>query len=226
MNYICIIPARSGSKRIKNKNIVKVQNKKIFNYTLEAAKKVKKFNKIIVTTDINKIIKKNYHNIFFIKRPNYLCNDKSTTESAIKHAINYFPKFFNKDETSIVLLQPTSPLRTALDINKAIKEFEKGKLDCLFSAFSSKYSFWKRSSLTLKSVNYSYKNFNDKSKQKLFIIENGAIYIFKYKGFVKFKNRLFGKIGYSLMSKMNSLEIDYPEEIEIFKSYLKYNKKA
>ena len=226
MNYICIIPARSGSKRIKNKNIIRVQNKRIFNYTLEAAKRVKKFKQIIVTTNIKEIIQKNGRNIFFIKRPHYLCKDKSTTESAIKHSINYFPKFFNKDEISIVLLQPTSPLRNTSDINQAIRVFEKGNFDSLFSAFQSKYSFWRKSGLKLNSINYSYKNFNDKSKQKLFLIENGAIYIFKYKDFLKFNNRLFGKIGYSLMSKKNSLEIDYPEEVEIFKSFLKYNKKA
>jgi CMP-N-acetylneuraminic acid synthetase len=59
-----------------------------------------------------------------------------------------------------------------------------------------------------------------KKKQNSFIVENGAIYIFKYKDFNKFNNRLFGKIGYSLMSKNNSLEIDYPEDIKTFKHYI------
>ena len=54
MNYICIIPARSGSKRLKNKNTIKVNKKKLFEYTLEAALKTRRVKKIIITTNIKK----------------------------------------------------------------------------------------------------------------------------------------------------------------------------
>jgi len=226
MNYICIIPARSGSKRIKNKNILKVKNKKLFDYTLESALKVKKIKKIIITTNIEKLIRKNSKKIIYIRRPKSLCKDNSTTESAMQHSINYAHNLFNKQKTAIILLQPTSPLRNKDDIKKAIDVFEKGKYDSLFSAYKDKIFFWKHKGSKLISVNYSYKNrmktgyMKKKKKQNSFIVENGAIYIFKYKDFNKFNNRLFGKIGYSLMSKNNSLEIDYPEDIKTFKHYI------
>ena len=57
LNYIAIIPARKNSQRIKNKNTIKIKNKRLICYTIEATKKVKKINKIIVSTDDNKIIK-------------------------------------------------------------------------------------------------------------------------------------------------------------------------
>ena len=47
MNYICIIPARSGSKRLKNKNTIKVNKKKLFDYTLEAALKTRRVKKLV-----------------------------------------------------------------------------------------------------------------------------------------------------------------------------------
>ena len=78
--YIAIIPARKGSKRLKNKNITKINKKPLFNYTLDAAIKCKKIGKIIVSTKIPTLLKKNSKKIFYIKRPKYLCKDHCSTE--------------------------------------------------------------------------------------------------------------------------------------------------
>ena len=56
-NYLCIIPARSGSKGIKNKNIVKLKKKPLIQYTIDVAKKLKKHCEIVVSTDSLKISK-------------------------------------------------------------------------------------------------------------------------------------------------------------------------
>ena len=207
MNYICIIPARSGSKRLKNKNTIKVNKKKLFEYTLEAALKTRRVKKII-----------------FIKRPSYLCKDICSTESAMQHSINKVPHLFDNIKTAIILLQPTSPLRDYNDINNAINVFEKGKYDSLLSAYLEKPFIWKKKGNNLKSLTYNYKNRVRTQNIKESILENGAIYICKYKGFKKFNNRLFGKIGYSLMTKRNSLEVDYPEDMETFRSFIRYKK--
>ena len=55
--FVAIIPARKSSKRIKNKNIQKIKNKLLFNYTLDEAKKVSKISKIIITTDIKSLLR-------------------------------------------------------------------------------------------------------------------------------------------------------------------------
>ena len=224
MTFICIIPARSGSKRIKNKNTVKVKNKKLIQYTIDAALKVKKIKKVIITTNIKNLSKKRNKKLVIINRPNDLCKDNSTTESAILHVIKSKPKIFKK-KINIVLLQPTSPMRDSKDIQSAIKSFETKKIDSLFSAYQDRIFFWKYKKLKFKSINYSYKNrmlsgyMKKKKKENISYIENGAIYIFKSKGFIKFNNRLFGKIGCSLMSKINSLEIDFKEDLKTFKAY-------
>ena len=213
-NYICFIPARAGSKRIKNKNIVKINKKKLFDYTLEQALKVKKINKILISTNIKNLTKIKNNKIIIIKRPNYLCDDKSSTESAILHSIKSL-NFLKKKNIVIVLLQPTSPLRDKFDIENSIKEFEKKNFDSLFSAYYEKLFLWRQTNGSLKSFTYNYKRRERSQVIKPFLVENGAIFLFKLNGFLKFKNRLFGRIGFSIMTKKNSIEIDYPEDIKI-----------
>ena len=219
-NYICFIPARAGSKRIKNKNIIKINKKKLFDYTLEQALKVKKIKKIIISTNIKNLTKIKDKKIITIKRPNYLCDDKSSTESAILHFIKSL-KFFKKKNIVIVLLQPTSPLRDKFDIENPIKVFEKKNYDSLFSAYCDKLFLWQQKNGVLKSFTHNYKKRERSQVMKPFLIENGAIFLFKLNGFLKFKNRLFGRIGFSIMTKNNSIEIDYPEDIKLFQALSK-----
>ena len=220
-NYICFIPARAGSKRIKNKNIVKINKKKLFDYTLEQALKVKKINKILISTNIKNLTKIKDNKIITIKRPNYLCDDKSSTESAILHSIKSL-NFLKKKNIVIVLLQPTSPLRDKFDIENSIKEFEKKNFDSLFSAYYEKLFLWRQTNGSLKSFTYNYKRRERSQVIKPFLVENGAIFLFKLNGFLKFKNRLFGRIGFSIMTKKNSIEIDYPEDIKILQVFQKF----
>ena len=219
IDYLAIIPARAGSKRIKNKNLLKINKKPLFNYTLRSALKTRKIKKIIITTNINKLLKKNSKKIFYIKRPEYLCKDDSSTESAILHALKIFNTHNEIKIQNIILLQPTSPFRNHQDINKAIKKFETGKYNSLLSVYESKFFLWtirkKRSFLPL---NYNLKKRMRGQSMKNFFIENGAIFIFKYKNFLKHKNRLFKPIGFSKMSKKNSLEIDSREDFLLAKS--------
>ena len=104
LRVIAIIPARKNSKRIINKNLVKINKKQLVKFTIEAAKKSKKIQKIILTSDDDKILKIARKNkIIPIKRPKKICGDFSTTEEAIKHAYaNYAKKrFIRKPETTV-----------------------------------------------------------------------------------------------------------------------------
>ena len=89
MNVI-VIPARSGSKRIKDKNIKILNNKPLITFLLDKFKKKNLKEKIFVTSDSNKIKKivSNYKNINFVKRPKKLASDLSKIEEALIHVIN------------------------------------------------------------------------------------------------------------------------------------------
>ena len=131
---------------------MKIKNKSLFNYTLEAAKKSKKIDNIIVSTNINKLIKTNSKKIFYIKRPNYLCKDHCSTESAISHALKVYEYSEKYKFDNIILLQPTSPFRNHIDIDNAIQTFEKFKYDSLISAIRRKFLYGKKwkNSITYK----------------------------------------------------------------------------
>ena len=66
-NYVAIIPARKGSKTIKNKNLIKIRGKKLIDHTIDAAIKTKKISKIVISTDIRSILKKNNKRLLYIK---------------------------------------------------------------------------------------------------------------------------------------------------------------
>ncbi len=218
--YIAIIPARKYSKRIKNKNILKIKGKMIFDYTLDAAKKSKKISKIIVSTDIEKLLKKDSERILYSQRPKNLCQDNSSTESVISYTVSYYKDIFKKNKTYIVLLQPTSPLRNCQDIDSAIKFYEDGGYDSLFSSYKRKLFLWEQSKNKLKPLNYNLKKRLRSQFMKNIVIENGAIFIFSYNGFVINKNRLYGKIGTFVMDSKNSIDIDEKDDLRVLKSLI------
>jgi len=127
MNILLIIPARCGSKGIVFKNIADLCGKSLIQYTIDVALKLKSnnlINNVIVSTDCEKIAdisRKLGVNVPFI-RPISISGDKAKSVNYILHALEYFKKLgINYD--SVIILQPTSPLRTYDDVVKSIDIF-------------------------------------------------------------------------------------------------------
>lgn len=121
---LALIPARGGSKGIKNKNIVDLCGKPLIAYTIEAAKKSAYIDKIIVSTDSEDIkrISQEYGADVPFTRPNDLSTDTATTLDVVLHTIDFIKQGQDKYDT-LILLQPTSPLRTYADIDMAIEKY-------------------------------------------------------------------------------------------------------
>ena len=136
MKFIAVITARKGSKGIKNKNVIKIHNIPLVEYTFKSVSKSYVKNNCFVLTDSNKIkkIAKKYSIDTRYERPLSTSRDKSSTISTLKHFSDWYLKNDNYD--AMILLQPTSPLRNYIDINKSIKIFKKKKFDSLFSISS------------------------------------------------------------------------------------------
>lgn len=120
---LAVITARGGSKGIPRKNIKDLAGKPLIAYTIEAANKSQYLTRAIVSTDdaeIAQIAKQYGADIPFI-RPTELAQDKSASIEAIQHAIKWLQKNKNEDYDYIMILQPTSPLRTSQDIDECIK---------------------------------------------------------------------------------------------------------
>lgn len=113
-----LIPARMGSKRIPMKNIreFKIKNKSqsLLMWAIEAAKNSKYIDRIVVSTD-HPNISSGIPGIITLVRPNYLSTDTATSESVALHALSLYPA------ERIVLIQPTSPYRTAADIDRCLE---------------------------------------------------------------------------------------------------------
>ena len=106
MKNICFIPARSGSKGIKNKNVQKIKNKTLIEYAYEVAKKSKIFDKIVLSTDSEKylnILKKHIDTPFL--RPKRLSNDKTTDIEVLNYELKKYEKYFKKNFDYVCLLQ-------------------------------------------------------------------------------------------------------------------------
>jgi CMP-N-acetylneuraminic acid synthetase len=217
-NFVCIIPARKGSKRIKNKNIVKINHKPLIEYTLDASIKVFPLKNIFVSTNDKKIIDiaKKY-NINFIRRPNSLCKDNTSSEKSILHAIKTIET--NRKIQHIVFLQVTSPLRSSNDIIRCICEYKNKKLDSIFSAYKVKRFIW-TGKKKISSLTFDYKKRQRSQNLKDLIIENGAIFIFNLKKFLKAKNRIFGKFDYFEMEEEKSFDIDELKDLKLVRKLL------
>ena len=223
MNILAIIPARGGSKGIPLKNIKKLNGKPLIYHAIHSCQASKNINRIIVSTDDRKISKYAASlGAEIIHRPKKISGNSSEVESAMMHTLKklekqkYFPDI-------VTLIQPTSPLRTFSDIDKAFTIFYHGHYDSVLSGHISKYFLWKKKNSKIIPFNYSPNKRPTRQEMKSdLIIENGAIYITKYSKIKKSKCRVSGKIGVYLMPEELSIDInnfvDFTTSEQIMKS--------
>ena len=117
-----LIPARKNSKGIKNKNIIKLNNRELIYYTIQTAKKVKLVSEIVVSTDSKKIAKisKKYGASVPFLRPKKYSNDNSPDIDVFKHYISWLKESKKRIPEFIIHLRATTPFRSYKVINKAI----------------------------------------------------------------------------------------------------------
>ena len=222
MKIVAIIPARADSKGLKNKNIFPILNKPLIEWTFQQAKQCKYLDNIFVTTNDEKVIELAYKNqIEVIRRPDNLSTDTSTSEVALKHALEEINTQYSIYPDIIVFLQATSPLRKENDICNAINYFIQKGADSLFSITRvDDLHLWQRRKNNWKSINFDYKNRKMRQEMPSNFIENGSIYIFKPNILINNKNRLGGKIVGYQMEFWQTWQIDTIEEIDLVEYYI------
>lgn len=220
MKIIAIVPARGGSKSIKNKNIIKIKNKPLIYYTLDNAIKSNVFDQIIVSSDSKKILQlsKKYKRIKTVKRPKNISTDSSLTVDAILHVIKLLNSKHIYPEV-IFTLEPTSPLRSINTIKEAAKVFKSNKtIDSLISVTETKALFGK-----IKSGLFSYnenKIIRRRQERAPLFKETGTIWGTKIEYLKKYKKIVGGKIYPLIINKDEDLDINDKEDIKIFKKLI------
>ncbi len=209
MNRIAIIPARSGSKGVRDKNIIDVCGKPLIAYSIEAAIKSGLFSRVIVSTDSEKYgeISEMYGaEVMF--RGEKLSNDSATTFMVVEdllRRVGESPDYF-------VLLQPTSPMRTEQHITEACCRFEEriSEFDFLVSVKEAESSAVLVKPIaddgSLKYFGVDYSNYRRQAFKEY--SPNGAIFIAKPEAYLKQKH-FFGarSVAYK-MSGFDSVDID------------------
>ncbi len=215
---ICIIPARSGSKGIKNKNITLIKNKPLFLYSLEFAKKLSFVKKIIFSTDSKKYlsIARKYGYKFNSVRPKKLSSDTTETIDVIKYEIKNLSKKIQKQVKFILILQPTCPFRKLNDFKKAYKKLTKNYDAILTVKKVNEHP----ERMMKKDKNGNLSNFsnrvNFKPRQNLeqLYIRAGSMYFFKVKKLQYKKFNLGDKIyGIEVKGKYK-VNIDNKDDLE------------
>ena len=198
--FLFIVPARSGSKRLAGKNLKNFNGKPLIYWTLDLSSRLKSYGSTIVTSDSDIILSKcsKYKDILLVKRPKYLSTAKASLINVIRHLLkklNY--------RNNIILLQPTSPLREKEDIIKAITLINKGA-KAVMSQNKLQYNLTK---INLNKPNKEFIALGKKSEDVY--VPNGAIFGAKY-DWIKRYNTFYDKSVVTFeMPASRSIDIDF-----------------
>jgi CMP-N,N'-diacetyllegionaminic acid synthase len=218
-----IIPARGGSKRLPRKNVIELGGKPLIAWTLESALCSKYIDRIFVSTDNSEIaeIAKNYGVEVPFMRPAELASDHAQTIDTVLHVISELEK---QKETYdyVVLLQPTSPLRTVEDIENSIEMLEESKSDGIISVCEAEHPpLWCNTIPNDGSLSgFLDESILNKRSQDLgkYFRLNGAIYICKTTKLIEEKAFfLQNNCKAFVMSQESSLDIDNQIDLDFAK---------
>lgn len=224
LKIIAYLPARKNSKGIKDKNLRLIGGKPLVELTILQAVESRIFDQIVVSTDSKRIltIANKFNCISTGLRPSVLASDFSKIIDAIKY--DFFKIGFDKYDC-LVLLQPTSPLRTKNDIKEAIDLHINNNYSSVVSVYESEEKLHLLRSLnvnnTLKKLTDTSSDIRRQDSKQLFCI-NGAIYVNKVKDLL-LKDFAFNEnILPYLMPVERSIDIDTILDLKLAR---KYNRK-
>ena len=202
MNNLIIIPARKNSVRLKNKNILKINNKTLIEHTITFAKKICSNAPILVSTDSKRIRKISLKNKILCPwlRPKKLSTSQASTDDVVLHALNWFEKK-NFLVDFITILQPTTPFRSKKTyfncLNKA-KKYPNSTI-ITFKKKTKKIYQLKHSKTILEKINY--------------LEPNGSIYIISSKKMKKNLKIYSGDIKAEIIvNEKENIDIDYKKD--------------
>jgi CMP-N-acetylneuraminic acid synthetase len=217
---LAIIPARGGSKRIKNKNIVKFKGKPMIVQTLDVAKKCKYIDKIIVSSESKKILnvcKKKGINTPFLRQRAF--DDYSPVQDATIAAIEQTEEYYGKFDV-VIQLMANCPLRKLTTLNDSIEKFFKNKKNSQISFFEYGFAnpWWAHKIINNKIIPKDKKNIFRRSQDlsKLYC-PTGSIWISKINTLKKYGTFYSPSYGYYIMSFIEAIDIDNLEDLEIAK---------
>ncbi len=213
---LAIIPARGGSKGLPGKNMKPLGGKPLILHSIEAAFKSKYIDKVFVSTDNQEILD------FAILsgawapslRPNELATDTASAIDTYLYTLLLLEKEYGMSLDDVVVLQPTSPLRTADDINRAIELFREKEADSVVSYTLEQHPIYWHKEISEEGIIKSIfpDQLLNRQDYKSTYYPNGSIYIFKRKMIFE-KRSYYGDNSFAyIMPRNRSVDIDTIED--------------
>lgn len=222
---LAIIPARGGSKGLPRKNVLDLAGKPLMAWTIEASLNSKYITETIVSSEDDEILRiAKQYSAKTIKRPSNLAKDSSSSEEVVKHVLESLDKEFDY----IVLLQPTSPLRTSKDIDDAFELLIKNKASSLISVYEidNKYlkAFIEDKDGYIEGINNNSYPFIRRQDLPDIYMSNGAIYIIEKKFFIEKNSFYTEKTVPFFMEKSRSVDVDSLVDLNNIENFIKLKK--
>lgn len=214
MRTVAFIPVRGGSKSIPKKNIKQLAGRPLLHWTLEAALDAQCIDAVYVSSDSDAILEVaralGDERVLPVQRPAEWATDTASTEDALLD----FARKFEFDR--VVLLQATSPLTSAADIDGAMQKMNEQGADSLVTVTHEHRFRWKEDAAGLvRAENYDPLTRPRRQDWDGELVENGSFYITSRDGLLKSSCRLNGQVAYWKMSVHTAFEIDTPDDWEI-----------
>lgn len=211
---IAVIPARGGSSRIPQKNIVDLNGNPLIEWTIYDALDSKYINDVYVSTDdkqIAEVSKKCGAQV--ITRPDNISSATSQSEEAIVHALEKI----DYDADYVFMMQCTCPFRKVNDIDSAIQKIIATASDSLFMATINNRWIWTENN---KPKNYDF-NKRPRTQDKEVELIEGSDYLFSVDMFLKRKCRFGGKITHFVCDELSGIDIDNMLDLRIARAIAK-----
>ncbi|MCL4114501.1 cytidylyltransferase domain-containing protein [Vibrio lentus] len=219
---LAFIPARGGSKRLPRKNILPLAGKPLIGWSIEAAKDSKYINQIFISTDDQEIaeVAQSFGIDVPELRPSHLASDTASTADVLTYTLE---KFGNNVDI-VVLLQPTSPLRTAVHIDQALELFVKKQASSVVSVTPCEHPpTWSNTLPDDGSLGEFVRPEALKRSQDLeeFYRFNGAIYIFDVRKLLKCRDICYTNESFAyVMENKDSFDIDQQLDFDLAEFFI------
>lgn len=216
---LALITARGGSKGLPRKNVLNAGDKPLIAWTIQAAARSRVVDEVVLSSEDDEIINvaKSWGCSVPFRRPSYLASDTASSIDVVLHALEHLPGF-----EYVILLQPTSPLRTAADIDGAFRLLKESRAQSCVSVCEADQSpYWMYQldrDRRLQGILPKHPTAVRRQDLPPVYVLNGAIYVARIEWLIKTKSFVTSDTVAYVMSKHASIDIDTGEDFEIFRA--------
>ncbi|MFC3959078.1 cytidylyltransferase domain-containing protein [Halovivax cerinus] len=208
-----LVPARGGSKGVPEKNIRDIAGKPLIAHSIESGRKSTVIDSVVVSTDDEEIatVAEEYHARVPFLRPDNLATDTAPTSPVVEDALETLAEQ-GESYDDIVLLQPTSPLRSSTHIDEAYELYTVQDADSLISAYPTTETRWRSTSNGAVQLNYEDESKRRQDREPEYII-NGAVYVTAVEAFLSSQELITGETVIYEMDEIDSIDVDTPFDL-------------